>query len=42
MSIKVKDITKVMNNIAPEILKEDFDNVGLMVGDYERDVKKKS
>ena len=40
MSIKVKDITKVMNNIAPEILKEDFDNVGLMVGDYERNVKK--
>ncbi len=40
MSIKVKDIKKFMNEIAPEVLKEDFDNVGLMVGDEEKEVSK--
>ena len=37
---KVKDIIKVMENFAPVNLKEDFDNVGLMVGDKEKEVKK--
>lgn len=37
---KVKDIIKVMEEFAPKILKEDFDNVGLMVGDKEKDVRK--
>ena len=40
MGIKVKDIRYAMNKIAPEILKEGFDNVGLMVGDEEQDVNK--
>lgn len=40
MGIKVKDIMSVMNKIAPEILKEGFDNVGLMVGDERQDVNK--
>ncbi|GAA0181953.1 Nif3-like dinuclear metal center hexameric protein [Clostridium sediminicola] len=33
MSLKVKDITKIMENYAPSKFKEDYDNVGLMVGD---------
>lgn len=37
---KVKDIIKVMEEFAPQILKEDFDNVGLMVGDKEKVVRK--
>lgn len=37
---KVKNIIKEMNIIAPPYLKEDFDNVGLMVGDKEQEVKK--
>lgn len=37
---KVKDVIKVIENFAPKILKEDFDNVGLMVGDKEKEVKK--
>ena len=37
---KVKDIIKVMENFAPVNLKEDFDNVGLMVGDKEKEVRK--
>lgn len=40
MGIKVKDIINEMNILAPEILKEDFDNVGLMVGDEDKEVKK--
>ncbi|GAA0068922.1 Nif3-like dinuclear metal center hexameric protein [Clostridium sardiniense] len=40
MGIKVKDIKYAMNKIAPEVLKEDFDNVGLMVGDEEQEVSK--
>ncbi len=40
MGIKVKDIKCAMNKIAPEVLKEDFDNVGLMVGDEEQEVSK--
>lgn len=37
---KVKDIIKEMEKFAPKFLKEDFDNVGLMVGDKEKEVKK--
>lgn len=39
MSI-VNDIILEMENIAPPYLKEDFDNVGLMVGDRNKKVKK--
>lgn len=37
---KIKDIISVMEDFAPKCLKEDFDNVGLMVGDKEKTVKK--
>ncbi|WP_300382975.1 Nif3-like dinuclear metal center hexameric protein [Clostridium sp.] len=37
---KIKDIIKVMEDFAPKNLKEDFDNVGFMVGDKEKNVKK--
>lgn len=38
--IKVKNIIKEMEKFAPQFLKEDFDNVGLMVGDKESEVKR--
>ena len=38
--IKVNNIIKEMESLAPIYLKEDFDNVGLMVGDREKEVKK--
>jgi dinuclear metal center YbgI/SA1388 family protein len=37
---KVRDIAKEIEEIAPKYLKEDYDNVGLMVGDDEKQVKK--
>lgn len=37
---KVKDIINIMEEFAPKNLKEDFDNVGLMVGSKEKEVKK--
>ncbi|GAB6169659.1 Nif3-like dinuclear metal center hexameric protein [Clostridium carnis] len=37
---KVKEIMKIIEDFAPVNLKEDFDNVGLMVGDKEKEVKK--
>ena len=40
MQVKVKDIVKEMERIAPPCLKEDYDNVGLMVGNSEKEVKK--
>ena len=40
MTITVKDISKEMEKLAPIFLKEDFDNVGLMVGDKNKEVKK--
>lgn len=40
MSAKVKDLMKEMEKIAPPFLKESYDNVGLMVGDKEKEVKK--
>lgn len=38
--IKVNNIIKEMELLAPTCLKEDFDNVGLMVGDKNKEVKK--
>ena len=38
--IKVEQIIKAMEKIAPVYLKEDFDNVGLMVGDKAEEGKK--
>ncbi len=40
MSRCVQDIINEMEAFAPSKLKEDFDNVGLMVGDKNREVKK--
>lgn len=37
---KLKEIIEVMEDFAPLNLKEDFDNVGLMVGDKESEVKR--
>ena len=37
---KVKDIFEFLNEIAPTTLKMDFDNVGLLVGDGDNEVKK--
>ena len=37
---KVRDIIEAMESLAPSFLKEDFDNVGLMIGDREKEVKK--
>ncbi|WP_315116832.1 Nif3-like dinuclear metal center hexameric protein [uncultured Clostridium sp.] len=39
MSLKVKDLMDIMEDYAPLKYKEDFDNVGLMVGDPECEVK---
>ncbi len=36
----VNDIIKEMELLAPSYLKEDFDNVGLMVGDRNKSVNK--
>lgn len=38
--IKVNNIIEEMELLAPTYLKEDFDNVGLMVGDKNKEVKK--
>lgn len=38
MSLKVKDISKLIEDFAPIKLKESYDNVGLMVGDRETTV----
>jgi dinuclear metal center YbgI/SA1388 family protein len=40
MFLKVENIIDIMEGYAPEILKEDYDNVGLMVGDKEKVVTK--
>ncbi|MBU5483499.1 Nif3-like dinuclear metal center hexameric protein [Clostridium sp. MSJ-11] len=39
MSLKVKELMEIMEDYAPLKYKEDFDNVGLMVGDPEDEVK---
>lgn len=38
--MKLDKIIKIMDQIAPPILKEDFDNVGLMVGDRNKEIRK--
>lgn len=38
--MKLENIMNVIENIAPKKLKEDFDNVGLMVGDKEKNINK--
>lgn len=38
--MKIKDFEVYINKIAPTYLKEDFDNVGLMVGDSEDEISK--
>ncbi len=38
--VKVKDIISEIEKIAPQSLAEDFDNVGLLLGDCEAEVKK--
>jgi len=40
MVLEVKDIDNIMQRFAPTVLKEDYDNVGLMVGDKEAQVTK--
>ena len=40
MSVKVKDIMGVMERIAPKKLAEGWDNVGLAIGDPEKQVTK--
>lgn len=37
---KVREITEEIEKIAPKFLQEDYDNVGLMVGDYNKEVTK--
>lgn len=37
--VKIKDIADIINEIAPEATAADFDNVGLLVGDPEEEVK---
>lgn len=38
MSLKIQDIGNIMEEYAPIRLKEDFDNVGFMVGDAQKEV----
>ena len=38
MTLKVRDIDKIMEEYAPARFKESYDNVGLMVGDKECEV----
>ena len=36
----LSDIIKLIEDFAPKYIKEDFDNVGLMVGDKKRGISK--
>lgn len=38
--MKIKDITQALDQLAPEYYAEDFDNVGLLVGDKDQEVQK--
>ena len=38
--MKVKDITNLLDELYPEYLKASYDNVGLMVGNYDNEVKR--
>ena len=37
--VKIKDITHEIEQLSPLNYAEDFDNVGLLVGDYEQEVE---
>lgn len=39
MTIKIKDFINVMEKVAPNSLKESYDNVGLMIGDRNEELK---
>ncbi len=39
MEVSVRDICQIMENLAPLALKEKWDNIGLLIGDYEQEVK---
>jgi len=39
MVIKCREVAEFMEKIAPKHLAEDWDNVGLILGDYEKDIK---
>ncbi len=38
--LKVKDVVSLMEKLAPTSLKESFDNVGLLIGEENKDIKK--
>ena len=39
MTIKCRKVAMFMEEIAPKHLAEDWDNVGLIIGDFEKDIK---
>lgn len=39
MTVKISDFINVMEKISPDNLKEDYDNVGLMIGDRNEEIK---
>ncbi|WP_053957546.1 Nif3-like dinuclear metal center hexameric protein [Inediibacterium massiliense] len=40
MAEKIKNIIRIMEDIAPSYLAESWDNIGLQIGDYEKEVNK--
>ncbi|MCQ2437418.1 MAG: Nif3-like dinuclear metal center hexameric protein [Clostridia bacterium] len=40
MPVKVRDIADILNEIAPPVLAEEWDNVGLLVGHADKEVRK--
>lgn len=40
MSVKLQQITNLINNLAPKHLAYDWDNIGLQLGDYNQDVSR--
>lgn len=38
--MKIKEITDILDNYAPRFLAEEYDNVGLLIGDEERECEK--
>ncbi len=39
MTIKCREVVKFIEEIAPKCLAEDWDNVGLIIGDFDKDIK---
>jgi dinuclear metal center YbgI/SA1388 family protein len=39
MALKIRDVVKIIEDFAPVILKEEYDNVGMMVGNKENEVQ---